>query len=109
MYAGKVVESGPVRRIFKAPRHPYTDGLIRSVPSVGRSGEELFQIEGQPPNPAALPPGCPFAPRCTYARDRCRESIPPETAVVEGGVVSCWYPLDGQAARTPAAMVEVER
>src|SRR6202008_2981986 len=78
MYAGRVVESGPVRRIFKAPAHPYTEGLIRSVPAVTGGGRRLFQIEGQPPDPTNLPDGCRFAPRCSYARAECRTTIPPE-------------------------------
>lgn len=83
MYAGQVVEEGPVRTIFSAPRHPYTVGLLKSIPMPGRSqqgGEhsrKLDTIGGTPPNPLALPPGCRFAPRCPLAIEACRAAPPP--------------------------------
>ncbi len=108
MYAGRVVETGPVRRIFRAPAHPYTDGLIRSVPTLERRGRRLFQIEGQPPDLASVPPGCPFVPRCRWARDLCQASFPPAVEVAGGGTVSCWFPLVHQSGLSPRSVAEVE-
>ena len=64
MYAGRVVESGPVRQVFNAPAHPYTQALLNSIPRMSDSRQRLTAIDGQPPDLAALPPGCAFAPRC---------------------------------------------
>jgi oligopeptide/dipeptide ABC transporter ATP-binding protein len=88
MYAGRAVEQGPVRRIFDNPRHPYSEALLRSVPKMG-SKERLYRIDGQPPNLAALPPGCSFAPRCPHAIDRCHEEVPVPVEVGPGHVASC--------------------
>lgn len=71
MYAGQVVETGPVDDVFDDPKHPYTEALIRSVPSFQASTEKLVGIEGSPPDPSAFGPGCRFAPRCAYAREDC--------------------------------------
>jgi len=77
MYAGKLVETGPVDEIFSAPRMPYTMGLLRSVPNMLTAGtSRLVPLEGRPPNLAKLPQGCPFAARCPAAQDRCREAEP---------------------------------
>src|SRR5256884_8819345 len=73
MYAGRVVESGPVRQIFNAPAHPYTQALLNSIPRMCANRQRLSAIDGQPPDLVALPPGCAFAPRCPSALDRCRE------------------------------------
>jgi oligopeptide/dipeptide ABC transporter ATP-binding protein len=77
MYAGRIVEQGTVDAIFETPQHPYTAALLRSIPRLddGERGE-LAAIEGMPPSPAKLPPGCPFHPRCAQAIDRCREESP---------------------------------
>jgi oligopeptide/dipeptide ABC transporter ATP-binding protein len=90
MYAGRVVESAPVRDLFNRPQHPYTVALLESVPKVDTRIHRLASIEGQPPPLYALPPGCPFAPRCPDARDRCRQQYPPEVALAPGHHVSCW-------------------
>jgi oligopeptide/dipeptide ABC transporter ATP-binding protein len=90
MYAGRVVESGPVSQIFNAPVHPYTKALLNSIPRMGDSEQRLTAIEGQPPDLAALPPGCAFAPRCTRAFDRCRAETPPESALGERRTARCW-------------------
>ncbi len=90
MYAGKFVEQAPTRDIFKAPRHPYTIALIRSVPQLDKKDDRLFSIEGQPPSLLNLPPGCRFAPRCAQAEDICREQEPPEVKLTEDHSVSCW-------------------
>ena len=90
MYAGRVVESGPVSRIFNAPAHPYTEALLSSIPRMGDSDQRLTAIEGQPPDLAALPSGCAFAPRCVKAFDRCRAEAPPEFAPGECRIARCW-------------------
>src|SRR5207247_7306475 len=90
MYAGRIVESGPVREIFNAPRHPYTRALIESIPRLGESNGRLTAIEGQPPDPAALPEGCAFHPRCLKALDRCRAQAPPSYRVGAQQTAACW-------------------
>jgi oligopeptide/dipeptide ABC transporter ATP-binding protein len=90
MYAGRIVEAGPVRQLFTAPAHPYTRALMDSVPRLGGRRDFLTVIEGQPPDLAKLPPGCAFAPRCASAMDRCRVEAPPETAVSAGHTTRCW-------------------
>ncbi|MPY92136.1 MAG: ATP-binding cassette domain-containing protein [Acidimicrobiia bacterium] len=93
MYAGKPVEQGSVRAIFSRPRHPYADALLRSVPKMG-SKEPLFHISGQPPDLAALPPGCDFAPRCPKVYDRCWGAAPPLLPVDDGHSAACWLVED---------------
>jgi peptide/nickel transport system ATP-binding protein len=90
MYAGKVVEEAPVETLFAAPRHPYTQGLIRSIPRLDRAGEKtrLEAIPGTVPSPANLPPGCRFAPRCRFASARCLTE-PPLREVGSGHKVAC--------------------
>jgi oligopeptide/dipeptide ABC transporter ATP-binding protein len=92
MYAGKIVEQQPVRDLFYTPRHPYTKALLDSMPRLG-SKEPLYAIPGQPPDPAALPPGCSFHPRCTHALERCWTEEPGEEHLGEGRTVRCWLPL----------------
>ena len=90
MYAGRVVESGPVSRIFRAPSHPYTKALLNSIPRMGDPDQRLVAIDGQPPDLSALPPGCSFAPRCPQVMPRCRDAAPPPFAPEEGRVARCW-------------------
>jgi oligopeptide/dipeptide ABC transporter ATP-binding protein len=90
MYAGKIVETAATRELFKAPRHPYTIALMNSVPRLDRKDDRLYSIEGQPPSLMDLPPGCRFFPRCSAARDVCREQQPTEVEVSDGHSVSCW-------------------
>jgi oligopeptide/dipeptide ABC transporter ATP-binding protein len=93
MYAGRHVESGPVREIFNNPSHPYTQALLRSVPRMEEDVERLYSIEGQPPALWDLPQGCRFAPRCAYATDRCRRDYPPTFTVGTNGsmhTAACW-------------------
>ncbi|MYX72576.1 ABC transporter ATP-binding protein, partial [Streptomyces sp. SID3915] len=77
MYAGRIVETSPVHEIYKAPAHPYTKGLLASIPRLDQKGQELFAIKGLPPNLLHVPSGCAFNPRCTMAQDICRSDIPP--------------------------------
>jgi oligopeptide transport system ATP-binding protein len=77
MYAGRIVESAPVHDIYKAPAHPYTCGLLDSIPRLDQKGQDLYAIKGLPPNLLDIPPGCPFHPRCPMARDVCRTDVPP--------------------------------
>ena len=90
MYAGRIVESGPVRDIFYRPRHPYTEGLLHSMPRLDSSvTESLASIPGQPPNLQALPPGCAFQERCAFATDRCRAETPVLRDMGEGCARAC--------------------
>ena len=92
MYAGRVVEQTDVTRLFSHARHPYTEGLRRSiVPLEGPLPERLPSIGGNPPNPAALPPGCAFAPRCAYAFERCSTAPPPLAPVAPEHLAACYY------------------
>ncbi|PWU25692.1 MAG: peptide ABC transporter ATP-binding protein [Candidatus Rokuibacteriota bacterium] len=89
MYAGKVVESAPTDVILNAPKHPYTIGLINSVPRMNNKGKRLFQIEGQPPDMLDLPSGCRFAPRCPEAVEICWQGVPPEIEIGSTHAVRC--------------------
>jgi oligopeptide/dipeptide ABC transporter ATP-binding protein len=93
MYAGRIVEQGSVRRLFREPRHPYTQALLSSIPKIG-SREPLYAIPGTPPDLADLPGGCAFHPRCPHAWDRCRAEAPAETPVeaplAPDHLARCW-------------------
>jgi oligopeptide/dipeptide ABC transporter ATP-binding protein len=91
MYAGKMVEQGSARDVYAEPRHPYTMGLLRSVPRLDVPRKAKLQpIDGQPPDLTRLPPGCAFAPRCQYAVARCRTEVPPLMPVAAGHASACW-------------------
>jgi oligopeptide/dipeptide ABC transporter ATP-binding protein len=90
MYLGKVVESGPVREVFQAPAHPYTQGLLNSAPSVAADQAELSPIEGVVPDLLHIPAGCGFVTRCRQATDRCHMEMPPSVEITPGHRVSCW-------------------
>jgi len=94
MYAGRIVETAPVDALFNAPAHPYTIGLMRSIPELSDSREELFSIPGQPPDLLNLPDGCQFAPRCDQMKPVCLEKYPPETILGERHSVNCWLKAD---------------
>ncbi|MFD8805120.1 ABC transporter ATP-binding protein [Streptomyces sp. NPDC059597] len=91
MYAGRIVESAPVHDLYKAPAHPYTRGLLDSIPRLDHKGRELYAIKGLPPNLAHVPPGCAFHPRCPIARDVCRTDVPPLYPVSETRRSACHF------------------
>ena len=90
MYSGRVVEKGDVKSIFANPSHPYTKGLLASIPKLGACAEELESIPGNVPNPKYMPQGCKFAPRCSCAFDKCREEEPGFYDVGGGHMSRCW-------------------
>jgi oligopeptide transport system ATP-binding protein len=91
MYAGRIVERAPVYDLYARPAHPYTEGLLASIPRVDRKGQELYAIKGLPPSLMKIPAGCPFNPRCSYARDVCREQPPPDYAVGDAHISACHF------------------
>ncbi|GLW16169.1 ABC transporter ATP-binding protein [Streptomyces sp. NBRC 13847] len=98
MYAGRIVETAPVHQLYKAPAHPYTRGLLDSIPRLDQKGRQLYAIKGMPPNLTAVPPGCPFHPRCPLVRDVCRTDPPPLYEVGPGRTSACHFwkeTLDG--------------
>jgi oligopeptide/dipeptide ABC transporter ATP-binding protein len=98
MYAGRKVEEAPADELFDHPGHPYTQGLLGSIPHLGGAGRDgsgrarLNEIKGLVPSLFALPPGCSFAPRCARASDRCREARPPLEEHRVGHFIACWHP-----------------
>jgi oligopeptide/dipeptide ABC transporter ATP-binding protein len=105
MYAGRMVEVATVVDIFERPSHPYTIGLMASVPTLERRQDRMLSIEGQPPDVRNIPPGCPFAPRCTYRREICEREYPAVTGLGDGHQVACWA-IDEITARPPAVGVQ---
>src|ERR1700758_2402016 len=103
MYAGKIVEQGSVRDLFRTPKHPYTEALLGSMPKLG-SKEPLYAIPGQPPNLAQLPSGCAFHSRCPQAMPHCSEHEPVERAVAADWTARCWL-LDQPAEETHARAI----
>jgi peptide/nickel transport system ATP-binding protein len=94
MYAGRIVEKASVAQVFATPQHPYTIGLLGSIPKLHLEQANLPAIEGQVPSPLAMPTGCRFAPRCPFATPGCEED-PPLRDVGEGQLAACWYaPLE---------------
>jgi len=95
MYAGQIVESGPVRAVMADPRHPYTAGLLRAVPSLDLRPDEVLQdIPGTVPSPGDFPAGCGFSPRCARATDRCRQEMPTLRPCGADRAVRCHFPLE---------------
>jgi oligopeptide/dipeptide ABC transporter ATP-binding protein len=90
MYAGKVIEEGNVRPLFKHPQHPYTQGLLNSIPKITGEIERLTPIQGNVPSLAHMPTGCRFAPRCPHVMDVCRTDHPKRTTVAADYYVNCW-------------------
>lgn len=92
MYAGYIVEEADVVELFHNPSHPYTQGLLASIPRIDEDKEELYTIKGSVPHPSEVPGGCYFHPRCPYASERCRQENPPLEAVSSNHRVRCWRP-----------------
>ncbi|MCI8441016.1 MAG: ABC transporter ATP-binding protein [Provencibacterium sp.] len=90
MYAGQAVEYAPVRSIYKEPLHPYTIGLLKSIPKLNEETDTLYNITGMVPSPNAYPQGCRFCPRCEQARPVCEEKLPPLMELSDGRKVRCW-------------------
>jgi oligopeptide/dipeptide ABC transporter ATP-binding protein len=90
MYAGKVIERCAAENLFAEPQHPYTVGLLGSIPRLHLEQERLSAIEGFVPDASALPAGCRFHPRCPFVVDRCREEVPPLAEVATGHYAACW-------------------
>lgn len=107
MYAGKIVETGSAQAIFYSPRHPYTWGLLGSMPDTGveLQGKKLISISGSPPDLFSPPPGCPFAPRCKHCMNICRQAMPEESDLGNGHFVSCWL-QDERAPRAEAPKIK---
>ena len=96
MYAGRIVESASADELYAGPRHPYTIGLLRSVPRLDRpASEKLAPIEGQPPDALHLPSGCAFHPRCPFAIDKCRAETPVLAPMSDSHAVACWVDVRG--------------
>jgi oligopeptide/dipeptide ABC transporter ATP-binding protein len=95
-YAGKIVENASASEIFKAPRHPYTYGLLHSIPRFAekRTSEPLPAIEGMVPSPYHMPKGCRFNPRCPFATEKCREEEPDIVELTPGHLVRCFHPIE---------------
>ena len=96
MYAGKVMETAGRREVYYRPHHPYTAGLLNSLPQSGHEGERLVPIAGQPPSLISPPPGCPFWPRCAFAMPRCSREAPPLRPLPgpDDHRSACWLPLE---------------
>jgi oligopeptide/dipeptide ABC transporter ATP-binding protein len=94
MYAGRPIEHTNIKRIFQEPKHPYTWGLLHSVPKLYERRERLIPIEGQPPSLIDLPPGCSFAPRCPFVMEVCVQTDPPDFTVGQGHTAKCYLYSD---------------
>jgi oligopeptide transport system ATP-binding protein len=105
MYAGRIVEEARVESLFGSPRHPYTMGLMHSIPRLDSMGDRLSPIQGQPPDLAHLPPGCAFAPRCPYRIDACGE-VPPLVPRPDDGRFACFVDVTTAQPTLPAATTE---
>ena len=103
MYAGKIVEFGPLAQVFGSPSHPYTMGLLRASPKPAAEQSELISIPGAPPNLVAPPRGCRFAERCPFADDRCHLAEPPLEAVAPGHLAACHFAADAPRMRQTMA------
>ncbi|MCI2420703.1 ABC transporter ATP-binding protein [Saccharopolyspora sp. K220] len=91
MYAGRIVESADAYSLYQQPGHPYTEGLMRSIPRLDLKGQELETIKGLPPSLLAVPPGCPFHPRCPRAEERCRQEVPANHQLGLGRESACHF------------------
>ena len=108
MYGGKIMERGPAADVFEHPGHPYSAGLLSSTPRLDFVQHRLRGIDGSPPNMIEPPPGCPFAPRCPIATERCAKP-PPFVPAENGREVACWYAYDTDSLWTGARSAELSR
>ncbi len=99
MYGGQIVEEALVGDLYGDPKHPYTHGLLGSLPRLDQKGQELVNIKGQPPNLYEFPSSCPFAPRCPYVYDKCHAENPPLIAIENGRKVACWWDIENERPR----------
>jgi oligopeptide/dipeptide ABC transporter ATP-binding protein len=99
MYGGQIVEEAEVNELYSSPKHPYTRGLLGSVPRLDQKGSKLVNIKGQPPSMWNKPESCSFAPRCPYVFDRCRNENPPLFEVAPGHHAACWWDVDNGRPR----------
>ena len=102
MYAGYIVERASVKDVYGDPRHPYTIGLLASLPRLDEVRERLFSMRGMPPDLIDPQPGCPFAPRCDYVIDRCWEETPPLEPITIGHEIACWVDVKSSQPNKPA-------
>jgi len=99
MYAGQIVEEAFVKELYAQPEHPYTQGLLSSLPRLDQKGEKLHSIEGQPPSMFSTPTACSFAPRCTFVHDRCLREVPTLVEAAPDHRVACWWDTGKGEAR----------
>ena len=99
MYGGKIVEEANVKDLYARPAHPYTQGLLRSIPRLDQKGTTLDSIEGTPPNLYSPPTGCTFAPRCPHAFDRCTTEVPPLIQIDTDHRAACWWNTETEEPR----------
>jgi peptide/nickel transport system ATP-binding protein/oligopeptide transport system ATP-binding protein len=99
MYGGEIVEEAPVAELYARPQHPYTEGLLGSLPRLDQKGQDLVNIKGQPPSLYQTPTNCSFAPRCPYVMERCRMENPPLIDIGNGRKTACWWDLENNRPR----------
>ncbi len=100
MYAGRIVEHADVRSLYRAPAHPYTKGLLNSIPRLDQRGGKLATIRGLPPNLMRIPSGCPFHPRCPYAQQVCVDVVPHDLVLGDGRTSACHFAQEVRDDRT---------
>jgi peptide/nickel transport system ATP-binding protein/oligopeptide transport system ATP-binding protein len=99
MYGGQIVEEAEVKELYARPKHPYTQGLLGSVPRLDQKGSKLVNIKGQPPSLWEEPSSCAFAPRCPYVFDRCRQENPPLIEIEPGHKAACFWDTENGRPR----------
>jgi len=99
MYGGRIVEESPVRELYASPQHPYTQGLLGSIPRLDQKGLDLQTIKGQPPSLYQLSSACNFAPRCQYAFERCHNEVPPLVQIAPDRKAACFWDIDNERPR----------
>ncbi len=99
MYGGEIVEEAAVADLYAKPMHPYTEGLLGSLPRLDQKGRELINIKGTPPNLYEIPTFCPFAPRCSYVMEKCWQENPALLEIGSGRKTACWWDLENDRPR----------